>query len=274
MYTQITLADIVVASALVYPFKLAMDAEYRKPFACVARWFTTCVNQPQFRAVLGDVPLKKGSDAPAAKAEKAGAGAGKKEKKAAAPAAAAAAAPAANDAADLMDEAEKPQKKEKHPLAVLDTEQPTAFVLDDWKRNISNCNGDYAGAMQTFWSTLDQPGWSLWLSKYKYNDENKRMFMTCNAVSGFIQRTDALRKWAFGVMHITGEEGSAIEISGCWLLRGQSVEYMLAENPDAEYYDWVKLDLATQRSVVDDFWSKTDGMQLEGKTIFETKSFK
>jgi elongation factor 1-gamma len=189
-------------------------------------------------------------------------------------AAAPAAAPAASDAADLMDEAEKPQKKEKHPLAVLDTEQPTAFVLDDWKRNISNCNGDYAGAMQTFWSTFDAAGWSLWLSKYKYNDENKRMFMTCNAVSGFIQRTDALRKWAFGVMHITGEEGSAIEISGCWLLRGQSAEYMLAENPDAEYYDWVKLDPTTQRSVVDEFWSKSDGMQLEGKVIAETKSFK
>jgi elongation factor 1-gamma len=34
---KITLADIVVASALVYPFKLVADAEYRKPFPCVIR---------------------------------------------------------------------------------------------------------------------------------------------------------------------------------------------------------------------------------------------
>ncbi|CAN0411698.1 unnamed protein product, partial [Phaeothamnion confervicola] len=42
---KITLADICVASALVYPMKLVMDADYRKPFPCVTRWFTTCVAQ-------------------------------------------------------------------------------------------------------------------------------------------------------------------------------------------------------------------------------------
>jgi elongation factor 1-gamma len=33
------------------------DPEYRAPFVHVNRWFVTCVNQPQFRAVLGDVVL-------------------------------------------------------------------------------------------------------------------------------------------------------------------------------------------------------------------------
>lgn len=56
---KITLADITVASALVYPMKLVMSTEYRKAFPCVTRWFTTCVNQPQFQAVVGTVQLAK-----------------------------------------------------------------------------------------------------------------------------------------------------------------------------------------------------------------------
>lgn len=56
---KITLADITVASALVYPMKLVMSPEYRKAFPCVTRWFTTCVNQPQFMAVVGTVELAK-----------------------------------------------------------------------------------------------------------------------------------------------------------------------------------------------------------------------
>lgn len=70
---KITLADITVASALVYPMKLVMDGDYRKSFPCVTRWFTTCVNQPQFQAVVGTVQLAKeemvaeGAPAPAKK---------------------------------------------------------------------------------------------------------------------------------------------------------------------------------------------------------------
>ena len=46
---KVTLADIVVASALLYPMKLVCDKAYLKPFGNVVRWFTTCVNQPQFK---------------------------------------------------------------------------------------------------------------------------------------------------------------------------------------------------------------------------------
>lgn len=34
-----------------------MDPEFRAPFVNVTRWFVTCVNQPQFKAVLGDITL-------------------------------------------------------------------------------------------------------------------------------------------------------------------------------------------------------------------------
>ena len=46
MGNQITLADIVVVSTLLYPMKLVCDKNYLKPFTNVVRWFQTCVNQP------------------------------------------------------------------------------------------------------------------------------------------------------------------------------------------------------------------------------------
>jgi elongation factor 1-gamma len=53
----VTLADIVLVCALHYPFKLVLTADARAAYPSVTRWFLTCVNQPQFHSVLGDVPL-------------------------------------------------------------------------------------------------------------------------------------------------------------------------------------------------------------------------
>lgn len=54
---RITLADIAVACNLLNPYKYVLDPEYRKPFVNVNRWFTTLINQPEFKAVLGNVEL-------------------------------------------------------------------------------------------------------------------------------------------------------------------------------------------------------------------------
>lgn len=53
----ITLADIAIVSALVYPFKFVADKAFRAPFPNVLRWFDTLVHQPQFEAVIGTVVL-------------------------------------------------------------------------------------------------------------------------------------------------------------------------------------------------------------------------
>ena len=56
---KITLADICVTSALVYVMKFVADKAYLKPFGNVVRYYTTCVNQPEFKAVIGEAPLCK-----------------------------------------------------------------------------------------------------------------------------------------------------------------------------------------------------------------------
>jgi len=52
-----TLADIVVVSTLLYPFKLVCDAAYLKPYPNVVRWFQHCVQQPEYKQVVGNVSM-------------------------------------------------------------------------------------------------------------------------------------------------------------------------------------------------------------------------
>ena len=55
--SAVTLADIVVCCSLLNAFKLVMDEKFLAPYKAVVRWFTTCVTQPEFLAVLGPTKL-------------------------------------------------------------------------------------------------------------------------------------------------------------------------------------------------------------------------
>uniref|UniRef100_A0A667ZEY4 Valine--tRNA ligase n=1 Tax=Myripristis murdjan TaxID=586833 RepID=A0A667ZEY4_9TELE len=54
---SVTLADMAVAMAVLLPFKYALEPPDRKVLTNVTRWFTTCINQPQFLKVLGKTTL-------------------------------------------------------------------------------------------------------------------------------------------------------------------------------------------------------------------------
>eukprot|EP00594_Rhizosolenia_setigera_P013081 CAMPEP_0178957772 /NCGR_PEP_ID=MMETSP0789-20121207/11135_1 /TAXON_ID=3005 /ORGANISM="Rhizosolenia setigera, Strain CCMP 1694" /LENGTH=411 /DNA_ID=CAMNT_0020640129 /DNA_START=110 /DNA_END=1345 /DNA_ORIENTATION=- len=265
---KITLADIAVASALLYPMKLVCDKAYLKPFGNAVRWFNTCVNQPEFKKVMGTVQLckkestAKGQEAPKAAKNEGGSkkkkGGGKKEKKEAAP-------------------APKPVKKAEHPYKIMDREAKSPFSMDAWKKTYSNAP-TYEAAMESFWSTFDMDGWSLWHQNYNYNEDNKRIFMTSNAVGGFQQRTDEVRKWAFGVMDVLGTEETVLEIKGIWLLRGDTVEHLVNANDDANWYTWTKLagkglpPSDEVKAQVAAYWCSEN--ELEGKPIQDSKVFK
>lgn len=151
------------------------------------------------------------------------------------------------------------------------------MVMDEWKRTYSNAKvdgvADYKTAMPWFWEHLDRAGYSLWVQTYKYNEENKKDYMTSNLVGGFMQRTDELRRHAFGVMHVLNN-AAPYEVVGAWLFRGQDVKPMLDCNPDAEYYNWIKLDAdnAEHRKIIEDHWCSST--KLGDKEIYDTKTFK
>jgi len=288
----VTLADIAAVAALYYPMKLVLDAGARAAFPCVERWFTTCVNQPAFAAVLGDVALAGVALAPAGAAAAAaaggaggagGKGAAKKEKEP--KAAAAPAAPKAekaekpkkkkdddDDGEDDDDKALYAEPKKADPFAAL---APAKMNMDEWKRTYSNSRDDYYKSMEWFWANLDAEGYALYTQEYKFNDENKVDWQTSNLVSGFLQRCDEVRKHAFGSMVVFGTAAPFV-VSGVWLVRGGDVGIaaMLESNPDAEYYSWTKLDYssAEAKKMVADFWCASDA--IGGKTIYDSKIFK
>merc|ERR1711970_1006956 len=54
---RVSLADIAVCCTMLSFFKSVLDPAFRKPYINVTRWFTTVINQPNVKAVLGDVVL-------------------------------------------------------------------------------------------------------------------------------------------------------------------------------------------------------------------------
>jgi elongation factor 1-gamma len=61
--SNVTVADIAVASSLVYVFRFCLDGAFRAAFPHVQRWFNFVVSQPQWVSVWGksflcETPLK------------------------------------------------------------------------------------------------------------------------------------------------------------------------------------------------------------------------
>jgi len=57
------------------------------------------------------------------------------------------------------------------------------FNMEDWKRMYSN-NDTKTVALPYFWQNFDKENYSLWFCEYKYPEELKMIFMTCNLVGG------------------------------------------------------------------------------------------
>ncbi len=291
-----TLADITVASALVYPFKFVADPSFRSPFPNVMRWFTTLVNQPAFEAVVGTVVLAEkemtaAGAAPIASAagkdkaikadvvkEKAPKEKAPKEKKEKAPKVE---KPKEEKKKVVKEEEDDepeldyvPEKKAEHPFKIMDKTSPTTFVMDTWKKTYSNTE-DYHVAMETFWSTFDPAGWTIFRGDYNYNEELKILFMTSNLIGGFIQRTEEIRKWLFGTMTIRGVEKESLKVTAFYLIRGDSIQPLIACNDDASCYTWTKLSFpptAAEKELLYDYWC-SEG-PLEGEPNLDSRCYK
>jgi len=272
---RITLADIALSCNMLMLYAQVMDPKFREPFGNVNRWFLTCINQPHFKAVLGEFTLcekmavfdnkryqelhpkdKKGKD-PKPKQEK-------KPKEEAKPVTA---APAA---------VEKPKKVDHFAEC-----PPTEFNMETWKRFYSN--NPSAKFLPYIWENFDAAGWSWWHANYKYNEENLKAFMTMNLIGGMYQRLEGCRKHCFGVNLLVKDKVGDQEIfrvEGVWLMRGQKQIFELGNddgwNYDAENFDFRKLDPlsnADDKCVIESIldW---EGPYLAGKEIEDGMSFK
>jgi len=174
---------------------------------------------------------------------------------------------------DAIAEDEERKKKEKNPLDLL---PPSTMILDALKRAFfAEKPSPPPSWFQDFWGKFDRPGFCLYMSDYKFNEENTVSFMTNNLINGFIQRAEECRKYAFGVVNMVGkdEETGPFKISGAWVFRGPEVPREMKNCPDADNFIWIKLDIdnpAHRRQFEDQFLAAT----LNGETLLDRKYFK
>lgn len=259
---RVTLADISVATSLYLPFKLVLDAEFRKNHKNLTRWYVTLVNQPAFKKVLGDVALAevavvftppKKKEQPKKEKEQP-----KKEKAKEVP------------ADELEEEDEKPAPK---PKSKLDSLPPSSLNLEEWKRFYSN-NDARPDSINWFWEHFDQEGYSIWRVDYKYNNELEKVFMSSNLIGGFYNRLERARKYAFGNLLVLGEDNNN-EISGYFVIRGQEVPEEVTDAADYEVFNFKKVEDLADPAFRADFgdYLAWDG-HLGGKKLADGKTFK
>merc|ERR1719430_74396 len=155
---RVTLADIAVACTLLNLYKQVLDPAFRKPFMNVTRWFTTVINQPNAKAVIGTVALcSKMAEFDAKKfAEFSGKG-GEKKGKEKAPKAEKKKEPEKKKEKEVEPEADFPaEPKKKDPLDAL---PKGTFDLEEWKRFYSNNDEDPSIAW--FWEHFDHENYSI-----------------------------------------------------------------------------------------------------------------
>lgn len=238
---SVTLADIVMTCNLAFGFIRVLTKSFTSEFPHVERYFWTMVNQPNFKKVVGEVeqaesvpPVANKPSQPKEPVKPKAKEEPKKEirKEPAKP---------TEEAPTEAEEAPKPMPKPKNPLDLL---PPSKMILDEWKRLYSNTKSNFREvAIKGFWDMYDPEGYSLWFCDYKYNDENTVSFVTLNKVSGFLQRMDLARKYAFGKMLVIGSE-PPFKVKGLWLFRGQEIpQFVLDECYDMELYEWKKVDI-------------------------------
>ncbi|KAF9952855.1 Elongation factor 1-gamma [Modicella reniformis] len=261
---RVTLADIAVSTSLYVGYKLVFDAEFRKLFPAVTRWFTTIVNQPNFKAVAGDLPLcetalkyvapKKETKEKKPKEEKP-----KEEKK--------------PKEENPQDDAEENFEDAPKPKSTLELLPAAKMPLDEWKRQYSN--NETPVAMKWLWENIDLgTDYSIWKVDYKYNNELTKLYMSNNLAGGLMNRLERARKYAFGCLVVAGEDNANI-ITGYFIVRGNADE-MIEEITDAADYDsynWVKVNVddAVKAKINQIFaWDGT----VDGKPIMDGKVFK
>jgi len=267
---RLSVADISIAFDLLPAYQYVLGDENRVKISNVNRWFMTIMIQPEIKDIVqvdfistpstfNDEEYKKIQAKLTSKAPEVG-----KQQKSSKNT-------KNNEELDAADEALAEQPKFVDPLAVLPA---GTFVMDAFKRVYSN-EDTATKAIPYFWENFDSQNYSIWYSEYKYSDELKQVFMSCNLITGMFQRLEKLKKHAFGSVCLFGNDNNS-SISGVWVWRGQDLAFELCPDWQIDYdvYSWKKLDPKSEadKKLVNEYflWEGDFG----GKKFNQGKIFK
>ncbi|NWS50158.1 EF1G factor, partial [Probosciger aterrimus] len=274
---RVSLADITVVCALLWLYKQVLEPAFRQPFGNVNRWFVTCLNQPQFKAVLGEVQLcekmaqfdakkfaevqprkepprkEKPPREEKRKEEK------KEEKK-----------PEPEEELDECEQALAAEPKAKDPFAHL---PKSLFLPRFFLPPISSFPPVFPPFPLVFPFSL----FSLFFPFSPFPFLLNFILLNFILLLCMFQRLDKLRKNAFASVILFGTNNDS-SISGVWLFRGQELAFPLSPDWQVDYesYSWRKLDPESEecRTLVKEYFTWEGEFQHVGKPFNQGKIFK
>jgi len=150
--------------------------------------------------------------------------------------------------------------------------------LDTIKKLCFSTRPFLADFFEKLWPQYDSKGYVWFVADYNFNNDNKEYWKLGNLLGGFIQRSDACRKYALGSIQVAGPEDEECagpwSVTGAWLFRGQEMLVdMKEENPDSEYYTWTKVDVATDagKAKIKEYMF---GTSVNGQKVLDRRFFK
>ena len=256
--SKITLADVTLFRELKYFFQLVFPKGLRdKVFPNVAKWFTKLSETEEVKKVYGKILLCNQPLKPYICEEK------KEEKK------------HEVKKPEKKDEKQDEPPKEKKKVNPLDELPPSKLELETFKRAFLN-NKDKEDAMNKFWEIYDPEGYSLWWVEYQnLPTECKILFRTSNSKGMFLQKCDAVRRYAFAVHGVYGVEDD-YKIRGMWMFRGKEIPQEMKDNDLYEYLTFRRIDInkPEDKQLVHDYWTKLDeNDEVEGRKCADVEYF-
>ena len=259
MGNKLTLADVNLFRELKYFFQLVFPKGLRdKLFPNVTKWFQKMADTDEVKKAYGKILLCNQPMKPFVKEEK------KEEKK-----------KEVKKKEEKEEEKKEEPPKEKKKVNPLDLLPPSRLELETFKRAFLN-NKDKEDAMNKFWEIYDPEGYSLWWVEYQnLPTECKILFRTSNSKGMFLQKCDAVRRYAFAVHGVYGVEDD-YKIRGLWMFRGTDIPQEMKDNDLYEYITFTKLDInkPEDRQLVHDYWTKLNETdEVEGRKCADVEYF-
>ena len=257
MGSRLTLADVTLFRELKYFFQLVFPKGLRdKVFPNATKWFQRMAETEEVKKVYGKILLCNQPLKPFIKEEKQEK---KPEKK-----------PEKHD--DTKKEEPPKEKKKVNPLDEL---PPSKLELESFKRAFLN-NKDKEDAMNKFWEIYDPEGYSLWWVEYQnLPSECKILYRTSNSKGMFLQKCDAVRRYAFAVHGVYGVEND-YKVRGMWMFRGKEIPQEMKDNDLYEYLTFRRIDINNpqDKQLVHDYWTKLDeNDEVEGRKCADCEYF-
>ena len=244
MGAKLTLADVTLFRELKYFFQLVFPKGLRdKVFPNATKWFQKMAETEEVKKAYGKILLCNQPLKPFIKEEK-------QEKK-------------EEPKKGKKHEKEEPQKeeppKEKKKVNPLDELPPSKLEF-----------------MNKFWEIYDPEGYSLWWVEYQnLPTECKILYRTSNSKGMFLQKCDALRRYAFAVHGVYGVEND-YKVRGMWMFRGKEIPQEMKDNDLYEYLTFRRIDInkPEDKQLVHDYWTKLDeNDEVEGRKCADCEYF-